>query len=122
MTDLTELIEKKVEEPTYALFRECYVAVFGEPQFKAPYEGHGNYRRFRTLLDAGAWTDAAMMLMPEGWCLLLAWNQTRSICNVHSRPVGDPAGVWPAHGEAQTPALAIVAAALKARAALASAK
>lgn len=60
--------------------------------------------------------DAALTLVPEGWSHLMAWNARGCVCDVHSRPLGDFDGTWPAHARAATPALALCAAALKARA------
>jgi hypothetical protein len=59
--------------------------------------------------------DAALSLVPEGQCVLLAVTPHRAVCDVHTRPLGDPAGFWPAHAEAATAPLAIVIAALSAR-------
>lgn len=59
--------------------------------------------------------DAALTVMPEGWSLLLAWNGKECICDVHSSPIGH-IGTWPAHARAKSPALAILSAALMARA------
>ena len=127
MIDLSDLIERveKAERPTYALFQECYVAVFGEPQFEPPYGGYDAYRKFRTLLEAGAWTDAAMMLVPEHCsseltssaapassptlkftrCRLWDWGRG---------PVADHTNEWKSEGNRPLP-LNIVAAAFKAR-------
>jgi len=130
MTDLTELIERveKAEGPTYALFRECYVAVFGEPQFEAPYGGYDAYRKFRTLLEAGGWTDAAMMLMPKHCSSELTSSAAPASsptlkftrCRLWDWRRGplaiDPANEWKSEGNRPLP-LNIVAAALKARAA-----
>lgn len=56
--------------------------------------------RFRRLLDAEAWTDAAMMLLPEGKGFCIMGNAAK---------VGKHVGVG------DMPALALLAACLKAR-------
>jgi len=59
--------------------------------------------------------DAAMTLVPEGWAVLMAFSEQRAVCDVHTAPLGQH-GTWPAHASAATPALALCAAALRARA------
>lgn len=58
--------------------------------------------------------DSAVSLVPEGWSHLMAWNADGCVCDVHSRPLGDFTGIWPAHAKAPTPAQALTAAALRA--------
>jgi hypothetical protein len=59
--------------------------------------------------------DAAMALVREGWAVLMAFSEQRAVCDVHTAPLGQH-GTWPAHASAATPALALCAAALRARA------
>lgn len=59
--------------------------------------------------------DAALTLVPEGWSCLLAFGPNGAVCDIHTKPLGDPAGFWPGHATAATPAIAIVLAALRAR-------
>lgn len=70
--------------------------------------------RFRRFLDAEAWTDAAMMLVPEGWLWEVQWigHQTKGrVANAH---------IWKRFDQshfaaAAHPALALAQACLKAR-------
>jgi hypothetical protein len=73
------------------------------------------YNPFFKMLDAEAYESAALTLVPEGWAVLLAFSEQRAVCDVHSKPLGQH-GTWPGHANAATPALALVAACLKARA------
>lgn len=80
---------------------------------------HERTWRFDTLLDAEAWTDAAMMLVPEGWDSIsirrtddglwhceLAGNDARMMAE-------DPDEFWVEAEGHSHPALAIAQAALK---------
>lgn len=67
MTDLIERLER-ADGPSWELFQEAWLAVH--------HDGYGleNERdtcrlceRFNRMLDAEAWTDAALMLVPDGW-------------------------------------------------------
>lgn len=66
-------------------------------------------RRFRRFLDAEAWTDAAMMLVPEGWDYAL---YSRGEAAVHRSRSGRRTFL---EGTADHPALALAQACLKAR-------
>ena len=73
-----------------------------------------NAGRFCRFLDAEAWTDAAMMLVPEGWLWEVQWigHQTKGrVANAH---------IWKRFDQshfaaAAHPALALAQACLKAR-------
>lgn len=68
--------------------------------------------KFNRLMVAQAFTDAALSMVPEGWCVLLAIAPDKSICDIHEKPLGH-SGQWIAHTKAATPALALLAAILK---------
>jgi hypothetical protein len=60
--------------------------------------------------------DAALALVAEklpGHCALLAITPERTVCNLHTKPIGQ-IGNWHPHAEATTAPLAICAALLKA--------
>lgn len=73
--------------------------------------------RFRRFLDAEAYTDAALMLVPEGW----SWSigemrgigKFRGWLNDHNTP--DGIAVRSVDADAETAALALAAAALRAK-------
>ncbi len=74
--------------------------------------------RFRRFLDAEAWTDAALMLIPDNWT---AWEMRSHAARSHfsadlSRLSECDAGQedW-AHGRGRHPALALAEAALRAK-------
>ena len=61
---MTADLIKRLEEataPNKKLFVEAYEAVHGKSDIDI------KFGRFLILLDAGAWTDAALTLVPEGW-------------------------------------------------------
>lgn len=113
MQDLIEKLEK-ADKPTVQLFNGCFNALFGEPrdvpEWKEP------WFRFSRLVDAEAWTDAALTLVPEGLFWHVACGKVRP-----DEPLGGAQVVVPnsdeviGEGEAITPALALCIAALKAR-------
>lgn len=67
--------------------------------------------------------DAAMTLVPKGWCILAAWNPAhpRSYITLSDGPMDGQARTWGEGCGAATPALALCAAALRARMAMANA-
>lgn len=101
---------------TRQVLEEAFVAIFGpeppseydgrawtrnEPDFSPAWTAYiGKRNRFRRFLDAEAWTDAAMMLVPEGKGFCIMGNAAK---------VGKHVGVG------DMPALALLAACLKAR-------
>lgn len=60
--------------------------------------------------------DAALTLVPEGGGFLLAASATDAKADVCTTMLGDPEAIWFPGGRAKTPALALCAAALRARA------
>lgn len=69
--------------------------------------------------DCAASVDAVLALIARelpGWSWLMAFNGEAAVCDVHTRPIG-VVGAWPAHAKAATPALALLSAALRAKAA-----
>lgn len=112
MTDLQSLAERieQAEGPSGALFEEAFWAV------------HPNYadiRSFRVLLDAKAWLDAAMTLVPN-WFGGFQWAWFVTSCGEDDQPQACVTAP-PENGSADyvanaaTPALALCAAALRAK-------
>lgn len=125
MTDIRQALE------------EAFVTIFGpepdseydgrawkrnEPDFSPTWTAYINKRtRFHRFLDAEAWTDAAMCLVPEGW----GWNVSQP--NAKAIASGLLKEHTPVRGEvengfeqrfivaAETPAHALLAACLKAK-------
>jgi len=113
---MTEQTEREVLE---ALFHKRFPEpeMVGAPLSDERLAWHAAFKpwaavreRFTAMLDAGAYLDAALMLVPEGWSWSIANRQA-----THSElPVN--AQLWnsqPAstiHGDASTPALALAAA------------
>lgn len=115
MTDTRQVLEEafKVIHPAPRPIRHAY-----QPDGSHwPGDGIGPYTeeygawskvlaRFRRFLDAEAWTDAALMLVPEGW----EWAYLDNAAIV--REAGT---LKHAYGNAPIPALAIAQAALRAQ-------
>ncbi len=71
---------------------------------------------FTRLLDAEAWLEAAMMLVPEGWNVDMGFRPARNLCWAEmARSEHDPLLVGKYSGRAPTPAEALLAAIEKAR-------
>lgn len=51
--------------------------------------------------------DLVKEMLP-GWSVLLAITPTKTVCDIHSKPLGDAAGTWPGHAEASTPPPAVL--------------
>ena len=83
---------------TRQVLEEAYQAIYGVPGL-AWFNGEQG-ARFRRFLDAEAWTDAALMLVPEGKGFCIMGNAAK---------VGKHVGVG------DTPALALAQAALRAK-------
>lgn len=92
-------------------FRRFACTIIGRP------DGKTNAGRFADLLDNGGFVDAAFMLVPEGWNVDMGIRQTRALAWAElARPEHDPLLVGKYSGRAaKTPALALCAAALRAR-------
>jgi hypothetical protein len=130
MTDVEKLIER-LEQATAEQQRElleaAFVAIHGEPtEATRPNVASAwldRWRPFLALLDAGGFLDAAMSLVPEGWrwmagqrefphCRAYVENGELAFRGFGLRP--NPARQW-FEVTAATPALALCAAALRAR-------
>lgn len=118
MNDLIERIEAASAELSGALIEEAWEALAeASASFRrfacGPCSGFGtNAGKFSAALEARAFESAAIMLVPEGWTWMLDTMEGRNEACVHGNgPVPDSAYVT-----AATPALALCAAALKARA------
>lgn len=117
------LIEKleAADGPSRGLFIEAYYAAFGRPKTERE---HQPFDRFRVLIDAGGWTDAALMLVPENHAVdLTAWGPLwKGKQRARILPLFQEAGRWFHRGSdpdycvnAPTLALALCIAALRAR-------
>lgn len=106
---------------TRQVLEEAFKCIFGMKSISAMLGLKGSTneladkaQRFRRFLDAEAWTDAAMMLVPEGWLWEVQWigHQTKGrVANAH---------IWKRFDQshfaaAAHPALALAQACLKAR-------
>lgn len=61
--------------------------------------------------------DAAIALCERvlpGWSVLLAITPNVAVCDVHTKPLGEPDGKWPGHAQAPKPATALCIALLRA--------
>lgn len=116
MTDLIERLEA-AEGPCRELMIDVGLAVFGkDPDSGDEYtypEGawfNSPWRRFGALIGVEAWEQAALVLVPEGWDYTL---YSRGEASVHRSKNGRRVFH---DAKAQTPALSICIATLKARA------
>lgn len=135
MTDLIARLEAATENER-ALFEEAFASCFHEPQPgcepawrpenpKQPIYHAWKTQQitFRKFIDADAYLDAALALVPEGWRLQLSdWDaqslRDRGPWQAVITPPGkrDDFSEWhPRCDHAPTPALALCIAALKAR-------
>lgn len=108
MTDTREALE------------EAAVAIWGEQARDVVIHDQVMFERmcrFDTFLDAEAWIDAAMMLVPEGmaWSLYSDGPTYDASCAMGPHPVGGEMMREDFIGEGSTPALALAAACLKAK-------
>lgn len=121
MSELLKLAERceKASGPDRELFWQAYEAVFGKANAEIidQFPGHkmpDTWERFRKLLDAGGFLDAAMTLVPEGYSYGAGTT-------FYERKGWAYCIEYGASGfkniDAATPALALCAAALRARAA-----
>lgn len=115
MTDLAKRAEQAGAEETRALLEEAWLAIHhgGYP----PENSQDTCRKcdqFTRFLDAEAYTDAALILVPEGgqW----AFDSHHNIARVFVYFDGPQGPAWDEFsGEANTPALALLAAICRAR-------
>lgn len=93
-----------------ALFEEAFRAVIGAPSLYGSDSASMLWPRFIHLLDAEAYIDATLTLLPEGWCFEFAH------CDESWAVVHEPAEphAMQHRGEAATPALALLAACIRA--------
>lgn len=97
---------ERAEAATVSLFMAAGLTLYPPPN-KAPPAG------WTRLLEAGAFTDAALAMMPEGWSFFLAsvLDDGRTLVALGR---GEPRELE--YGTARTLALALLAAVLRARA------
>lgn len=110
MSDLAALAERveQAEGPSRELFEEAFWAVM---------PNYADIRSFRELLDAKAWVDAAMTLVLEGLMFTVSQHEVKGAASIFRRnDHGERATCCPL-SVASTPALALCAAALRARSA-----
>lgn len=103
LLDLAERCEKATEEQQRALLLEAFDAVFLD-------DPEARFLRFRRLVDAGAYLDAAMTLVPDGYDWII--GRTNDGLTIPAE-VGGRGDEYMRFGN--TPALALCAAALRAR-------
>ena len=121
LMDLASRIEA-AEAPSRDLFRSAYAACHSGRLFDAPatpgfQATHAKWNSFAILIEAGAFLDAAMSLVPSGvGDELLSIMLKRSYRNDASVLLLDSLTGHQWHGDAATPALALTAACLRARA------
>lgn len=126
MTDLIQRCEQADEGMQRELLVEAFVAVFGEmPKqgwaftYKPEYVQWARLERsFLRKINAEAFVDAALMLVPEGWTWCVDEGPSQWIIHGTAKPAGRVYLYGPTNYEfatAPTPALALCAAALKAR-------
>jgi hypothetical protein len=112
-TELTALADRveAAKGPDRELFLEAWRAVNPRSAFASGYASDVRRGRFLQLCDMGAWLDAAMSLVPEGWHTHLATEDRHS----HSWSWTLRGGYgWEAKSRAAKGPLALVAAALRA--------
>jgi len=109
MTDHTRAMLEEAWEhcaQTDKPFRRFACAIIDE-------RGTTNAGKFARLLDAEAYLDAAVMLVPEGWGMALAVDPNgKTLCGLQRK---NGAGYASASATAPTPALALLAAITKAK-------
>ena len=119
---LLSRIETATADQQADLLREAFTTVFGEeppseykprawktgePDFSPAWVAYINRRnRFRNFLDCGAYESAAISMLPEGADCTVSW------CHGKAEAV---AFIDAITGDAATPALALIAAILKAK-------
>lgn len=105
---------EQAEGPSYELDREIMFAMMPDSVKK---------QRMIDGIVSAPWPakytasiDAALTLVPEGWSVLCAWNPTgRCKCDLSDGPMDGRSRRWVGAEPSATPALALCAAALKAR-------
>lgn len=117
MTDLIALAGR-VEEatgPDRRLLINAYEAIHGTTSID-----YARWGRFEALVNVGAYLDAAMTLIPEGCAPMQDWlhytNDSAGVIAYEYDVQRTTDGYSLGHGEARTPALALTAACLRARA------
>lgn len=103
--------------------REMFLAAFYEISGSAlqgtialPYPEYAAvFGRFVELLDAEAYLDAAMTLLPEGWGVCIEQERSTRRCEASISPPGkEPWGADVFKGEGETLPLALLAATIRA--------
>jgi hypothetical protein len=107
-TDLIAIAEKleAANEPNKDIFYDVGELVFGT------YDWTPTWDDFEAFLNAGAWTSAAEMLVPEGCCIVRSYQNPDGVSHIYlNSPSGENAA---AHGESSHFALALAAASCRA--------
>lgn len=120
LLELAERVQKAEASEQRELLERAYEAVHGSSLSRdvigavdVVERNGGRANRFRRMLDAGAYESAALTLKPEGWGWSLCDEQGQGAATVSpNRDMGDQ---YSSH--AATPALALLAAICRARAA-----
>ena len=119
--DLIARLES-AEKPTRGLFGKAFMAAWPKPR-RGGTDGGVEYAawwqrrdRFACMLEAEAWESAAVMLVPDGYGGSLAWVSAHSQAQAQIWSSGNPfENATSSIGVAVHPALALAAAALRAR-------
>jgi hypothetical protein len=115
LRELAERCEAATAGYQRRLLSEAYREIFGGPECitidRWPGYQSPRWDAFHKKLEAEAFLDAAMTLVPEGWFLNGVYEngEGKTYATLRKCNVGD------VHGSATTPALALCAAALRAR-------
>ena len=59
------------EQTEREVIEALWVTVKGEPPVAGDWQTGADFDQFTAMLDAGAYFDAALMLVPEGWAYIL---------------------------------------------------
>lgn len=115
MTNLPQRIEQAGADQQREMLELAFVAIHGRDPLNVASAGKWQFRQatFYIMLDAEAYVDAALSLIPEGWGKDVAdLEGGGSICHVWNDSIEQDFG-----GHGKTWAFSIAAAALRARAA-----
>jgi hypothetical protein len=107
-TDLIAIAEKleAASEPNQYIFYDAGELVFGT------YDWIPTWLQFEAFLNGGAWTSAAEMLAPDGYCIVRVYQNPDGVFHIYlNNPSGENAA---AYGESSHFALALAAASCRA--------
>jgi hypothetical protein len=105
-------IETATAEQQHALLEAAWRKLRGDEYVKT---GVNHFYRFQALLDAEAYLDAALMLVPEGWETAIYLGGENTVVQMETEAMRQRMYFYPIEGLGATPALAICAAILRAK-------